>query len=114
MDPDGLLEEQLSAEFGEGVMSRSTPKTSPMILPRQSGAKSLSQSPPKGMDPASLYYRMAASSGTSDMAASSPGLSDLAASSGTSDMAALLGESLCTLCLLVCPCSHCFIVFPVV
>ena len=56
VDPEGLLEEQLSAEFGEGIMSRSTPKTSPMVLPRQSGGKSLSESPPKGVDPSSLYY----------------------------------------------------------
>nr|KAG5703190.1 hypothetical protein BaRGS_027355 [Batillaria attramentaria] len=35
-DIEGLLEEHLSAEFGEGIMSRSTPKTSPMVVPRQS------------------------------------------------------------------------------
>ena len=71
VDTEGLLMEQqhllLAAELGEGLAGRSgTPGTSPLVIPRQT--KSVSESPPQGMDPASLL-RLATSSGTVDVAA---------------------------------------------
>ncbi|XP_070185461.1 pneumococcal serine-rich repeat protein-like isoform X2 [Littorina saxatilis] len=62
IDMEGLLEEHLAAEFGEGIMSRSTPKTSPMVMPRQTASKSFSESPPS-QDPSSPFYKLGGSSG---------------------------------------------------
>ncbi|XP_076459365.1 uncharacterized protein LOC143292725 isoform X2 [Babylonia areolata] len=84
VDMEGLMEEQLSGEFGEGIVSRSTPKTSPLVVPRQPPSKSFSESPPQqqqGTDPSFVT-----SSSSSKMVASS--------SAGGTEMAALLASSL--------------------
>ncbi|KAL8608764.1 hypothetical protein ACOMHN_063989 [Nucella lapillus] len=84
VDMEGLLEEQVSGVFGEGVVGRSTPRTSPRVAPRQpSSSKSFSESPPPapGTDPTLL----------SAAAKVTPSSSS---SAGGSEMAALLASSL--------------------
>ena len=68
-DVEALLDETLLGDFGDGVMGRSTPRTSPMILPRAvesrtaAVGKSLSESPPQNL------MGLPASAAGADMAA---------------------------------------------
>ncbi|PVD39417.1 hypothetical protein C0Q70_02047 [Pomacea canaliculata] len=68
-DVEGLMEENWSGDFADGVMSRSTPRTSPMVVPRQANTKSFSESPPQITLDASPPSRMASSAGSAEMAA---------------------------------------------
>lgn len=67
-DLEGLMEEHWQGEFGEGVVSRSTPKTSPVVVPRQPSSKSFSESPPQTVLETSCPSRMATSAGSVEMA----------------------------------------------